>query len=228
MTNAWAQTRLLTLLLLTFFLSLSAQEWDTYDEYNEEPEWGCFENQYITGTIGFSFFAENDGRGPGLSSSVETETGYITALAWGYTLNACWAAELEVSRRAADIENASVNGIGFSASGHHRIWALMFNVMYDLGTDWGCVQPYVGAGIGIAHQLLRVQGTGTTDIDDSQNGFAFQTISGLAYPVSECLEVCLEHRYFLTSDPRFRNRAGTGVVHELATQSLALNARWYF
>ncbi|SCA62982.1 Uncharacterized protein SCG7086_AG_00290 [Chlamydiales bacterium SCGC AG-110-P3] len=209
-----------------------AQDWDSTEDWSFTTEYEqcdiCQDGLYLTSSLGLTIFLDNNGHGPGVSSVIETDRGYLASLALGYHWSDCWAIEVELSRQASDIEMAIINGVSFNAAGHHRVWSVMTNLIYDLNMDLNGFQPYVGMGIGVAHQLLRLKRTGTTDIDDSQNTFALQTLAGLSYPLSPCVDLCFEYRHFLTTDPHFYNQAGTSVQYELSTHSLVVNTRWYF
>ncbi len=87
--------------------------------------------------------------------------------------------------------------------GHYRTWALMANVLYDIPVCW-CLTPYIGAGIGYAHQNIRL-GRCDFDTEGSKKGFAWQLIAGVTYPIDDCWDLALEGRYFRGNVKRVDN-----------------------
>lgn len=110
------------------------------------------------------------------------DTGYNVNAAIGYSAATNVRAELEVGFSAADADgDAEVNTATIMANGYYDFTCL----------NW-MVTPYLGAGIGAAHQRL----------DGSNNGweFAYQGMAGASYSFSPTLAVTAEYRYTGTTD----------------------------
>lgn len=91
--------------------------------------------------------------------------------------------------------------------GDYRSWSFMFNGYYDFA-DWACmlwdVTPYVGAGVGYTTERVRFR---NRRFDDEllvlrrrnrhhrKNGFAWQVMAGLSYPIMECAEIAIEYTF---------------------------------
>ena len=93
-------------------------------------------------------------------------------------------------------------------------WTVMGNLIYDIlpGAD---LNPFIGAGIGANHVKTDVTGQfsnipgaisasnaaiQTLVVDDSDTGFAYQFIGGLAWKATDQLRVDLTYRYLGGSD----------------------------
>ncbi len=72
--------------------------------------------------------------------------------------------------------------------------SVMANVYYDhdLGYEW---TPYIGAGIGYAHNttMIHTKGDG---VFSSQNKFAYQVMAGVNYKICDKTYAGLEYKYF--------------------------------
>lgn len=131
-------------------------------------------------------------------------TGYLVGADIGYKWCNGLRTELEFAyRNNRKHENAS--------SRHHsQNYAGLVNVLYDFDAMgcW-CVRPYLGAGIGAASERRHHNGSSTALSDSSSNNrkasFAWQLIAGLAYPLSDCIDLNLSYRFFKTTHARANN-----------------------
>jgi outer membrane protein OmpA-like peptidoglycan-associated protein len=85
----------------------------------------------------------------------------------------------------------------------------MANVIYDFGSEYWGVRPFVGLGVGVNRVNTDLIGTlrqpvrTTTFVaDDSSTKFAAQAIAGLAYAIGDRANIDLTYRY-LTGDMEF-------------------------
>ena len=146
-------------------------------------------------------------------------------------------AEIELSYRENDVDtiNFSGNGPGAegSVSGDSSSTTIFTNLLFDIKTANKRINPYVGAGIGVsfADQDL-VYGPGIR-INESDEVFAAQLIAGIAYQLTDTVDLTLDSRYsraFSVSSNRF-NGAGvsTGVVEDdVDNLSVNLGLRFKF
>ncbi len=136
--------------------------------------------------------------------------------------------------------------IGDTYSGGYQSWLAMVNVYADLGT-WWCITPFVGFGVGAAHNTF----SGLSDITTvnlgggtgsglyeassaSRNSFAYAAHAGLAYKVSSNMTIELAYRYLdmgtavtgggATFDGTTSKRAFQ--FQDLTSQDLKLGVRW--
>jgi opacity protein-like surface antigen len=94
-----------------------------------------------------------------------------------------------------------VTGEGDAFQGYIKSWVFLANAFVDLGT-WNCFTPFVGAGIGAAHnQLVDFvdMGIGVTGAGFGRNSAewhpAWALYAGVGYNVSKTLKVDLTYRY---------------------------------
>jgi opacity protein-like surface antigen len=90
-------------------------------------------------------------------------------------------------------------------------WAFTLNGYFDIATG-SPFTPYVGVGAGAAIVNLDLE-TNLGNIDDSDTVFAYQGIVGLAFALSQNVDVGVEYRYFATSDPEFSGDFDTSAEY---------------
>lgn len=117
--------------------------------------------------------------------------------------------------------------------------AYMFNGFYDLGLcqDW-CFKPFVGVGIGYVqtrnshHDFSNFEESsssssssrcGSSSSSDNHckksnknNGFAWQLIAGIAYPICDEVDLSIEYRFF------------KGKEHNLYNNDIGVGLKYYF
>ena len=119
--------------------------------------------------------------------------GYFTAAAVGYKWD-CFRLETEFSYRRNSVHYHGSDDTTLSSKHHaHKgTKAALVNAYYDFDLDnCFCIKPYVGAGLGWAQS--------------HKESFAWQLIGGVAYPLTECVDLAIEYRYFNTKVERNHN-----------------------
>jgi opacity protein-like surface antigen len=121
------------------------------------------------------------------------------------------------------------------------------NVYIDLGT-WWCITPFIGAGIGTAHNMIAgVQdngiisngsvGFGFTQNDSAQWDLAWDVQAGLTYNVNDNLKIDLSWRYLNLGSPQTaavqcqNTNACPGAIytlHDVTSQDFRIGVRWLF
>jgi OOP family OmpA-OmpF porin len=140
----------------------------------------------------------------------ETGLAAVASVGWGFGNGL--RVELEGNyRRNEAAGRGSVNGSGTGQS-----YGVMGNLLYDISLPFApWVTPYVGGGVGYlwrnADNVAAVspgRGAGLIS-NDTQGGFAYQAIGGLAFPISTVpgLSVTLEYRYLASEAAYFDARA---------------------
>lgn len=173
----------------------------------------CCEEQtgfYVGGFGGANFIStsRNCGR-----SRDHFNTGYVAAASLGYR----WCHDVRFEFEYAYRNNQRKHNIVGASSNRRHFGrnAYMFNGLYDINlcNDW-CLKPFVGVGIGYE------QINGRRHSDESgrhhRNGFAWQIIAGIAYPICDVIDLSLEYRFF------------KGRAHNLYNNDVGVGLKYYF
>ena len=189
---------------------------------------GEFEDdgKFYVGIAGGANFANDMGiSGTGIAADAELDTGLVGMGALGFGLANGLRFELELSYRQNDIDNVSGTTAG---SGDVSARAVMGNLFYDFHNS-SPLTPYLGAGIGYSQiSVNRAQGAAFL-LDDDDDGFAFQGVSGLSYDLSNSLQLFADYRYFsAVEDLRVTANTGTRVDAEYASHTVMAGLRWVF
>ncbi len=159
------------------------------------------------------------GQGDGHRFTFNTGVNVLASI--GYGMGNGVRLELEGTWRQARIAGAQFfqqgnfqGGIG-STGGSVQSYGFMGNVLYDfdlsgLGPQFRWVQPYVGAGLGLALTNVRDIGFNlsqslTTTATGSGRNLAWQIIAGAAFPLDNVLPglaATIEYRYWQALPPR--------------------------
>ncbi len=123
------------------------------------------------------------------------DPGIFVAPALGYRFNNGLRLEGEFGYRYNDVYRLKYYGASYHVNGKLETFSGMANVYYDVPFCWSMFKPYVGAGIGYAHMKHKIH-YGDISSKDHDNGFAWQVIAGVAYPISENVDLALEYRFF--------------------------------
>jgi len=148
---------------------------------------------------------------------------YALSAAVGYEFAFPLRVEAEFVYVNSDVRDSSfrlgggpVIDAGFD-DGTDQHFAWMVNAYYDvrLGERW---KPYVGGGIGVAHDKLErvfADGTGAIRaVSRSGTFFAYQLKAGIAFAVAANVDATLGYRYLRTEDRDFDGRgADNAAIH---------------
>lgn len=130
---------------------------------------------------------------PGGSVTADTDAGFGVNLAYGRQFSPHWRGEVELGWTQADIDIVRRTGgpqiLIFEEPGTVTSYSLGANVYYDFVTS-GAIQPYVGAGIGLA----------SLDVNDriirsAETAWKGQLMAGARFPMSERTSLFVEGRY---------------------------------
>ena len=136
-------------------------------------------------------------------ATLDTKHGFDFGGMFGYDFGP-FRLEAEASYRRADANAMVVNqGQGFfpssPATGRASALSFMVNGLVDLGPDDG-PQVFAGGGVGYAHVQVNAftSPNSTTDfaVDGADDGFAWQLLAGLRYPLSDHVDIGLKYRYY--------------------------------
>lgn len=139
--------------------------------------------------------------------------GYIGAVNLGYRWDCGLRLETEVAYRYNKMNQLKgIEGL-VHPCGKGRTWSYMANVLYSFPVDF-YIKPYVGAGIGYAHAMLRFNDKQTgLSVKAYKDGFAHQFIAGAEFPLSDCLSLDTKYRYQKTHDLKNNQSVETGLVY---------------
>lgn len=193
------------------------------------------EGLYFSGNIGGSILQDADNKGAGTVLTSSHDTGVTTGASVGYQANKNLRGELEFSYKQFGMDKLtitqssfpSINGIGAKANGDVKLFNFLANVFYDF-TNRSLVTPYLVGGIGVSSIALdNVTVLGTLVADDTTTAFAYQVGAGLAFNMSELIDLTLDYRLMGTSDPEFQDDTGAKFNSEILTHNIGVGVRFY-
>jgi OOP family OmpA-OmpF porin len=161
-----------------------------------------FQGLYVGGAAGYNL-PENDPVAGG--GEIKPGGGFVGLGSVGYGLGNGIRFELEGNYREAPLPALSTPGVSGN-SGHLHTYGAMANILFDMDVRLPWLYPYIGGGVGYAWNDLSGQRSFTAagsprvsqSFDQTQGGFAFQAIGGLAFPIPGVpgLSVTTEYRFF--------------------------------
>lgn len=161
---------------------------------------------YLAGYMGLNILHDQhfDESTKGNDGGIGYNNGPSFAGALGLRLNQNLRLETELSYRDSSIAHMNFStGAGGRAGGDVKTWLLMLNLYYDFNFNWHNVQPYVTAGVGLAHERGSIS-TSDTALAPSSGGvdtvFAYQAGTGLKYRVSPDMAFTGGYRFIGSSD----------------------------
>ena len=125
-----------------------------------------------------------------------------------------------------DFNQTSNLGIGPGAKTGLHNWTLMLNGYYDIPIESFPLVPYVGGGIGLAHNSLHgasvaVPGTGVANFTGNDTDqFAWQLSAGVSYNFTPSLALDVGYRYLHAGE--------TGLGGKLHANELTTSLRFGF
>ncbi len=140
--------------------------------------------------------------------SSAADIGFITTGTAGYTFSNAISLEGEVGYRRNSISKYSQG-----PSGYIQTVSFMAHILYNFQTDY-CFTPYLGAGFGSA--IVHTKRTSYFwSYKNTIHRWACDIIAGIAYPISEHVDVDLQYRYFCTihNNRENNNSIGAGLKY---------------
>jgi OOP family OmpA-OmpF porin len=179
---------------------------------------------------GVNFLQDADVSGGGVNAKVDFGTGYAGLANVGYGWGK-YRLEAELARRFNDADSISGSNttVGTGAlSGDVTVWSGMVNALYDIPIGAFPVQPYVGAGIGVADVSANSVRRSSGFVDDNSVQFAYQGIAGLGWNIDSNWRANLDYRYFATLDPSFVTGTNVNVEGEYRSHAVMLGFAYKF
>lgn len=123
--------------------------------------------------------------------------GYLAGGSFGYRWKNGFRLEAEVSFRYNQRKHKHKN------DSNHQATAYLANAIYQCKIEFIPIQFYFGGGLGYCNTYHKHH---ERSVDD-RDGFAWQALGGLAYPICNKLDITVEYRYFMESQANFRNNS---------------------
>jgi len=144
---------------------------------------------YVGASGGVSMVHDSDISEPGISGTVEYDTGFGFNVNVGYDFDPV-RVEFEFGYKNADVKNVSAFGIGVPVNNADlTTLSYMVNAFYDIKTK-SAFTPYLGAGIGMINGELDDNGYTADD-----TVFGYQFIVGAAYNFNKNFALDLSYRF---------------------------------
>lgn len=147
----------------------------------------------------------------------------------GYSQNA--ADSLEVTNDAGlgvAVGLGSLVGLTIPLDGDVRTFSYMVNAYYDFKNKTNFT-PFIGFGVGGATIYYDdIESSGVLLVDDNDTVFAYKVGAGLAYKISESLNLTGDYHYLATTDPEFKDAAGAKFDSEYESHNFNLGMRFTF
>lgn len=165
---------------------------------------------YFAGYMGLNMNYESDFKESSTprTGNFEYNNAPSFAGAIGLRLDKKWRVEGEVSYHESDFNRVDFTGPGpADLGGSLTTWLYMANVYYDFDLGWDHLQPFVGAGLGVAyHEGEIVQPSGLApDATGNSLGVAWQVGGGLKLRMKDNLAFTGGYRFVGTTDAQFGN-----------------------
>lgn len=147
----------------------------------------CFdEGLYVGGFVGVNFL--DIGKGSGI------KPGFIAGASLGYKFENSIRIEGEFAYRRNTFKRHYHSWHSYSSymKGSCETYAVMGNIYYDFDLDCDFT-PYIGQGIGYAHNRTKVH---TNRRSRNENVFAYQAMVGVNYKICEKTYAGLEYKFF--------------------------------
>ncbi len=187
----------------------------------------------------YSILGGEQAKGSALDLNSHFNDGWAIGGNLGYDFGD-WRLEGEIGKHfhsadRFDIRNDGGLGLGgagnVAATGKSRLTSYMMNLVYDLGrlTDQASVEPFIGAGLGLADMKWRNLATSSTMIaDDSDSVFAYQLFAGLRIPLANAFEMSFKYRYLATADATLQDRIGDRFEASYGAHDIILGLTYRF
>jgi opacity protein-like surface antigen len=170
---------------------------------------------YLSGSVGIVFPHELElglEADPTRRSAQDLDQGLMGTIAIGMRIrgdaDSSYRAEVEFGVRYNDLGDYETTSAIFGTAtidsrGQMISGTFMLNLFWDITTEkW--IQPYIGAGVGVAVHTLTITdaipGTGDVRFEEDAAAFAFQALIGVSVPVTDHFFITLGYRFFGSSD----------------------------
>ena len=178
------------------------------------------EGWYGRADVGYSVEGDFDVKGNFWGRPGELENDWSQHLGLGYAFANGFRLEGELAHRWNGINDAAQ----IDAGGDVHAWSGLINLYYDFNRG-GAWEPYVGVGAGVsrisANAYDNVGPLGPQFIDDEDTSAAYQVLAGVAFSLTEQLDLDVGYRWFVAPDGNYQpDSAGAYYDHQAVTVGL--------
>ncbi|UPT61534.1 MAG: OmpA family protein [Hyphomonadaceae bacterium JAD_PAG50586_4] len=177
------------------------------------------EGWYGRADVGYSLESTVDGNVDGENFSGDLENDWMGALGLGYAFANGFRTEGELAYRYNDWEG-EIDTV--PAAGYARSWSAMANLFYDFNRG-SSVEPYLGVGVGAARVGAGIDGIGS----DEDTVLAYQAMAGIAFGISEQLDLDIGYRYFMAPEVEYE-ASGLPIDVDYEHQAVTVGLRYQF
>ena len=176
---------------------------------------------YITGNLGYTSPTDVDVEAGGVDGEFKLDGGIAANLAVGYRFTFGLRLEVEGGYNQVDFDKLKFLGTSVKLGGEIDIYTATANAFYDINTGT-MFTPYVGGGLGVAHQDAgRVSALGVSiDAGDSTD-FTWFLEGGVGIKVANSFSIVPSYRYMSIV-------SGDSDVDDLGLHIFRLGARFSF
>lgn len=181
------------------------------------------EGFYVGGFGGANFLHLDSMRAHSHKLHVDPKVGYTVGGTAGYAFGYGIRTEAEIlytrnkikcsNHQLFESDSGALNRIKNRAAGRLSTWTYMGNLLYDIPTGMGFT-PFLGFGLGYIQQKAtwRIRSLQhKVRFNKKETGFAWQFITGVAYPLCENVDVSVEYRLFKGHQHMIDHRVGIGL-----------------
>lgn len=147
---------------------------------------------------------------------------------YGLTLNgvSAGAADASALTGSASLSGRTIDDVLDDSAGDIATTSLFLNAYFDFNRQ-SVLQPYLGAGLGVAMTKIDYAPSGLQILDDDATNLAWQVKAGASLAMSDRLDIFVEAAYRGSEAAEVANRVLPGTVEiENRTTLVSVGARW--
>lgn len=157
---------------------------------------------YIELEAGSTLIPDQDVQGAVNDGELDLDSGFTVGGAAGLRFSPYLRLEGALNYRRAEVDTFDFDGPFVTDSqGDVGVFSTMANVYFDLPLPNTPATPFIGAGLGFAVlDIDTYDRFNEVNIEDSSVQFAWNLTAGVAWAVTQNLDVVTRYRYFATED----------------------------
>ena len=184
------------------------------------------EGFYFSSKAGASFLPDTEFDNGFFTTS--HKIGFHAGGALGYQWTKNFRGEIETLYQQNGVKAFSVNGLNLPADGRIKLFNFLVNGYWDFMNDSPLV-PYVMGGIGYSALVLDdVISRSGIFLSGTDEVVVYQLGAGLAYVLSENIDITFDYRLIRTLISEFEDGAGSEGDTKIFSHNIGIGARFYF